>query len=608
MVRIIFNHNHVRKQSNVMFYENQHVLYSFFYGFRPSGIGGTVSLSDANGIMRLTDNIYSVPVEFRSQLETFSTLESIPDEMDIQPLQRIVAEPEKPATPEKLILPKTAKETTALSEKQVYEPLPVEKTAAKTETTDTDIRKPADPEKIDQKTDSAITARKAYKSKKISIEKASRQQPESPDMKPDKRLTIKPEPGALPQAGDATEAKQTIPDETIAAALKKSETKTDSQLPSKEVTTEKPSATKPVAPKPVNKKITQKTAPVEPEHKTDVTKTGSKETGKPATAGSGKTDSAVENVSVKAPEIPLITSPQPATKTLEKDIAKKDTISASPELPASPPIESTKKAVSTPQTLKSATLTEKTRSLFSQKPQTETTPEVKEAPPEEKTVLKADKPQAAKQGAPEISFVKKEAEKETIKPIRTKSAPDEMPPAPEQKERFVYKTKPDKKAASGESKSSEEKNRLTDQNHLSDAIKPDTVTAAITPADTSSAKKESPTVKRPVAPQNAIERVPASEPYSGKKMPDIKAPLPATGSLLQKEQQIREETVKTGEAGNIRPSLSMDDSLLKAPEPEKQLQAEDTAKASDAPSPENAALDLAALQSTRNCWLKKKKH
>ncbi|MEZ4549809.1 MAG: hypothetical protein R2860_05985 [Desulfobacterales bacterium] len=54
---------------------------------------------DQNGITRLTDNIYSVPVAFRSQLEAYSEIEELPQDMDIQPLEKMVPQPPLPKKP-----------------------------------------------------------------------------------------------------------------------------------------------------------------------------------------------------------------------------------------------------------------------------------------------------------------------------------------------------------------------------------------------------------------------------------------------------------------------------------------------------------------------------
>jgi len=74
---------------------------------------------DQNGITRLTDNIYSVPVEYRSQLEAYSEIESLSGKMEIQPLEKKI--PRQAAT-EKAIVPKTDKPMPATAEKESIPP------------------------------------------------------------------------------------------------------------------------------------------------------------------------------------------------------------------------------------------------------------------------------------------------------------------------------------------------------------------------------------------------------------------------------------------------------------------------------------------------------
>ena len=82
---------------------------------------------DQNGITRLTDNIYSVPVAFRSQLEAYSEIEELPQDMDIQPLEKMVPQPplQKKARP-----PKTHKAQTEKPEPDIISPAIPEKSKA----------------------------------------------------------------------------------------------------------------------------------------------------------------------------------------------------------------------------------------------------------------------------------------------------------------------------------------------------------------------------------------------------------------------------------------------------------------------------------------------
>ena len=63
--------------------------------------------TDENGIMRLTDNPYSVPVHSRAKLEQFTDFEGLSDDLEILPIQ---PKPALPAKTEKTIIPKTSKE------------------------------------------------------------------------------------------------------------------------------------------------------------------------------------------------------------------------------------------------------------------------------------------------------------------------------------------------------------------------------------------------------------------------------------------------------------------------------------------------------------------
>ena len=74
---------------------------------------------DQNGITRLTDNIYSVPVAFRSQLEAYSEIEELPQDMDIQPLEKMVPQP---PLPKKARPPKTHKAQTEKPETNIISP------------------------------------------------------------------------------------------------------------------------------------------------------------------------------------------------------------------------------------------------------------------------------------------------------------------------------------------------------------------------------------------------------------------------------------------------------------------------------------------------------
>ena len=74
---------------------------------------------DQNGITRLTDNIYSVPVKYRSQLEAYSEIESLSNKMEIQPLEK-KSSPQ--AKKEEIIAPKPDKTIPENAEKEITPP------------------------------------------------------------------------------------------------------------------------------------------------------------------------------------------------------------------------------------------------------------------------------------------------------------------------------------------------------------------------------------------------------------------------------------------------------------------------------------------------------
>ena len=90
----------------------------FFAAAVPAG-SELYQYTDQNGITRLTDNIYSVPVKYRSQLEAYSEIESLSGKMEIQPLEKKI--PRQTAT-EKTIVPKKDKPLPATAEKKDISP------------------------------------------------------------------------------------------------------------------------------------------------------------------------------------------------------------------------------------------------------------------------------------------------------------------------------------------------------------------------------------------------------------------------------------------------------------------------------------------------------
>jgi len=123
---------------------------------------------DGNGITRLTDNIYSVPIKQRSQLEHFSEFEGLSDELKILPIQnKSLPQTKNQTKTEKVIYPKTSKTISATTEKNAIVPdIPLD---AKKETTSP--FQPIISGKPVQATDTKLPPREAYKSKKITINK-----------------------------------------------------------------------------------------------------------------------------------------------------------------------------------------------------------------------------------------------------------------------------------------------------------------------------------------------------------------------------------------------------------------------------------------------------
>jgi len=90
----------------------------FFAAAVPAG-SELYQYKDQNGITRLTDNIYSVPVQYRSQLEMYSEIESLSGKMEIQPLEKKI--PRQTAA-EKEIVSKADESLPAAAEKESIPP------------------------------------------------------------------------------------------------------------------------------------------------------------------------------------------------------------------------------------------------------------------------------------------------------------------------------------------------------------------------------------------------------------------------------------------------------------------------------------------------------
>ena len=113
---------------------------------------------DQNGITRLTDNIYSVPVAFRSQLEAFSEIEEIAEKMEIQPLEK---KSSPPRTKEKTFIPKLDKTHNIDDEPEIVLPAGSQKIKA-------EVASKISPEKRKDLPDTPKAEHKASEAKKES--------------------------------------------------------------------------------------------------------------------------------------------------------------------------------------------------------------------------------------------------------------------------------------------------------------------------------------------------------------------------------------------------------------------------------------------------------
>jgi len=135
---------------------------------------------DENGIMRLTDNIYSVPVDSRAQLEQFSEFEGISDELAILPIQdKPVSQVEKHPKPEKTASPKTSKEITpvaAEAQKRILPPDTEKKIASESKEKASDLRQPIVSDKTIPESEIGTSHPELYKSNKITVIRSDRKE------------------------------------------------------------------------------------------------------------------------------------------------------------------------------------------------------------------------------------------------------------------------------------------------------------------------------------------------------------------------------------------------------------------------------------------------
>ncbi|MBC2714655.1 MAG: hypothetical protein HF978_05030 [Desulfobacteraceae bacterium] len=181
-------------------YLKVNIICILFFVFAVPASSELYQYKDENGITRLTDNKYSVPVEHRSQLEQFSEVEGISDEIEILPLENKV----HPQTKiEKVIVPKTSKTISAKAEKNIIPPnIPPDadkKTASKSKKETTSPFQPIFSEKTVQEPDTKLSTRETHKSKKILIDKKTTPSQETAKALPEKDVKKNIEPDATPE-------------------------------------------------------------------------------------------------------------------------------------------------------------------------------------------------------------------------------------------------------------------------------------------------------------------------------------------------------------------------------------------------------------------------
>jgi len=183
---------------------------------------------DENGIMRLTDNKYSVPVDSRSKLEQFSEFEGISDELVIIPIQeKSLAPTQNQSTSqvktEKVILPKTSKEIPVKAEAQedITRPEAGGKTVSASNQTTTDPFKPLTTKKTIQEPDTSASVSIPHKSKKITIKRTDKIDRTD---KTDKKITSRKTTPVTPE--------KSIPEKPV--SFSERETAVTKKTPSKE--------------------------------------------------------------------------------------------------------------------------------------------------------------------------------------------------------------------------------------------------------------------------------------------------------------------------------------------------------------------------------------
>ncbi len=388
-------------------YLKVNIIWILFLFFAVPASPELYQYKDENGITRLTDNVYSVPVEHRSELEQFSEFEGLSDELAILPIQnQPLAQTKNPTKnqtkTDKVIHPKTLKSISAKAEKNIINPaIPPDakkKTASKSKKETGSPFQPIISEKTVQAPAAKLSSRKTHKSKKITIDKKT-----TPSQKTEEALSAK------------NLKEKTKPDKPVnnTPEIKKESKllaeKTPKVLPEKNVKkTVKPEAGKKPVPetKTVEKNQTEKitakkTAPIQ-KNKTETKKDAQPKNivADQKTVTAPKTAQAEPNKHIKKSAKPEAgKKPVPETKTVEKNQTEKIT------------------AKKTAPILKNKTETKKDAQpkniVADQK--TVTAPKTAQAEPR-KNIKKSAKPEAGKKPVPETKTVEKnQTEKITAK-------------------------------------------------------------------------------------------------------------------------------------------------------------------------------------------------
>jgi len=193
-------------------YMKTNIICILFLVFTVPASSELYQYKDENGIMRLTDTIYSVPTDSRSQLEQFSEFEGLSDELVILPIQikplpqaenLTENQTETQTNTEKVLYPKTEKEISVKAEapKGNHPQTTVKKTALESKQKATDAFQARYSKKPIQEPDTIESPREPYKSKKITIDRIYKKEisQKTAQAMPQKEIKEKTEPITTPK-------------------------------------------------------------------------------------------------------------------------------------------------------------------------------------------------------------------------------------------------------------------------------------------------------------------------------------------------------------------------------------------------------------------------